>query len=557
MTAEPGFTALADLQARAATLPSCPAWSQLGMRAHQLQSRLLRDLLDEPQRFRRFSRRACGLQLDFSRQRLDEETLVLLLQLAQERQLPDWIGHLFAGSPVNNTEHRPALHMALRSRERDPLLVAGADIRPAVRDELERVLGFARSLRSGEIRGCTGQPIRDVVNIGIGGSDLGLVMVTEALREFCTPAIRCHFVSNIDGGELARALPELSAATTLFIICSKSFTTLETRLNAMAARNWFVAQAGEEAVAGHFAAISVNAAAMDEFGIAPRNRFRIWDWVGGRYSLWSAVGLSVAIALGPDHFRALLDGAADMDEHFHTAPLGENLPVLLGLLGVWNQNFLGAASHVVLPYTQALHRFPAFLQQLEMESNGKGVTRDGRPVAWPTGGVVWGEPGSNAQHAFCQLLHQGTAVCSADFIAPLHPAGGPRQQHLAGLANMLAQAEVLARGRTRAEVNAGAAASAEAAQLSVHKVHPGGRPGTLILLDTLEPRHLGALIALYEHKVFVQSVIWGINPFDQWGVEFGKQLATRYAEALETGDPQGLLPGIAADIVAAMMQGTE
>lgn len=551
MIAERKLAALADLQAQASALTSCPAWLQLGTQARQLRSRLLRDLLDEPQRYRRFSRRACGLQLDFSRQRLDEATLALLLQLAQERKLPDWTGHFFAGSPVNNTEHRPALHMALRSGKREPLRVDGADIRPVVRDELDRVLGFARSLRSGEYRGHTGQPIRDVVNIGIGGSDLGLVMVTEALREFCTPAIRCHFVSNIDGGELARILPTLNAETTLFVICSKSFTTLETRLNAMAARDWFVAQADEAAVAGHFAAVSVNAAAMDEFGIAPRNRFRIWDWVGGRYSLWSAVGLSIAIALGPDHFRALLDGAADMDEHFRTAPPGENLPLLLGLLGVWNQNFLGSTSHVVLPYAQALHRFPAFLQQLEMESNGKGVTRDGHPVAWATGGIVWGEPGSNAQHAFCQLLHQGTAVFSVDFIAPLQPAGGSRPQHRAGLANMLAQAEVLARGRTPAEVDAGAAASAAPGQLSMHKMHPGGRVSTLILLDALDPRHLGTLIALYEHKVFVQSVIWGINPFDQWGVEFGKQLASRYAEALESGDPQGLLPGIAADIVAA------
>lgn len=547
-----GRLALTDLEASASALRSCPAWQELVDHACALRDSSLRSLLDEPDRYGRYSRSAVGLHIDFSRQRLSDESMPKLLQLAEERRLHDWISHLFEGSPVNSTEGRPALHMALRDREERPLMVNGADIRPGIRQELARVLQLAATVGNGTYRGHNGQTITDVVNIGIGGSDLGLVMAAEALRAFRNKAIRSHFVSNIDGLELAQALESVQAERTLFVICSKSFTTLETQLNAQAARRWFLRQLPEAALAKHFLAVSVNDRAMDQFGIALENRFRIWDWVGGRYSLWSAVGLALAIAIGPGNFRGMLEGAADVDEHFRATPFADNLPVLLGLLGVWNQNFLGATSHAILPYTHGLQRFPAFLQQLEMESNGKSVTRDGHAVAWPTGTVVWGESGSNAQHAFFQALHQGTSNFAADFIAPLRPAGGPGGQHLAGLANMLAQAEALARGRTGAEVLAEDARAGrsgpDVARLAVHKVHPGGHPSTIILLEALDPRHLGALIALYEHKVFVQSVIWGINPFDQWGVELGKAMASRYGEAL-TGQSYGVsLPGVAAVI---------
>lgn len=542
--------ALTDLEASASALRSCPAWQDLADHAVTLRNRSLRSLLDEPDRYRRYARSAVGLHIDFSRQRLADGSIPKLLQLADERHLRDWIDHLFEGSPVNGTERRPALHMALRGDDERPLLVNGADIRPGIRQELARVLQLAESVGSGTYRGHTGQTITDVVNIGIGGSDLGLVMAAEALRAFRNKAIRSHFVSNIDGLELARALETVQVERTLFVICSKSFTTLETRLNAEAARRWFLQRLPEAALARHFVAVSVNEPAMDRFGIAIDNRFRIWDWVGGRYSLWSAVGLALAIAIGPDNFRAMLAGAAALDQHFRTAPFADNLPVLLGMLGVWNQNFLGATSHAVLPYTHRLQRLPAFLQQLEMESNGKSMTRDGHQVAWPTGTVVWGDSGSNAQHAFFQLLHQGTANFAADFIAPLRPAGGPGDQHLASLANMLAQAEAFARGRTEAEVLAEEARAGrqgpDVARLAVHKVHPGGHPSTLILLEAMDPRHLGALIALYEHKVFVQSVIWGINPFDQWGVELGKAMASEFNDAL-TGQSAGVpLPGVAA-----------
>jgi glucose-6-phosphate isomerase len=496
-----------------------------------------------------------GLRLDFSRQRLDDDALAGLLRLAEQRDLASWIAHLFAGRTLNGTEGRPALHVALRNRSDRPIVVDGTNIMQAVARELERVLRLADAIGAGELRGHTGKPLTDVVNIGIGGSDLGLVMVTEALRHFRHPAVRTHFVSNIDGTELTDVLETLDAERTLFLVCSKSFTTLETQLNAEAARAWLLEHLPETALARHFLAVSVNDAAMDRFGIAPENRFRIWDWVGGRYSLWSSVGLAIAMALGAANFSALLDGAFRLDEHFRTDSPPDNLPVLLGLIGVWNQNFLGTTSHVVLPYTRRLHRLPAFLQQLEMESNGKSVTRCGKPVEWDTGKVIWGEPGSNAQHAFFQLLHQGRACFAADFVAPSRAAGGPPAQHLAGLANMLAQAEALARGRAETEVLAELLAAgmpeSRARALAPHKVHAGSHPSNIILFDALDPAGLGTLIALYEHKVFVQSVIWGINPFDQWGVELGKALARQMQDALSGNAASTTLPGIAADILAA------
>ena len=546
---------LEELEARSAQLRSCPAWRELTDQASVIGAIALRELLDRPGRYERYSQAAARLRLDFSRQLLDDETLPALIRLAEQRSLADWIAHLFAGHRVNATEARPALHMALRNRSDRPVLAEGDDVMPAVTSELGRALRLADAVGGGDYRGFAGKPITDVVNIGIGGSDLGLVMAVEALRPYHNPAIRTHFVSNIDGTQLTDALETLDPAQTLFIICSKSFTTLETQLNAEAARLWVLKHLPQAALARHFLAVSVNDPAMDRFGIAPENRFRIWDWVGGRYSLWSTVGLAIAMALGSVNFRALLDGAFDLDEHFRHAPLATNLPVLLGLIGIWNQNFLGLTSHAILPYTQRLHRLPAFLQQLEMESNGKSVTRDGQPVAWKTGSVIWGEPGSNAQHAFFQLLHQGNATFAADFIAPAQAAGGPGSQHLAGLANMLAQAEAFARGRTEdevlAELRAAGVPESRARQLAPHKVHPGNHPSSVILLDALDPGGLGALIALYEHKVFVQSVIWGINAFDQWGVELGKGLAQNMSRAL-AGDPgSGSLPGIAADILSA------
>lgn len=548
---------LADLLDRSSGLESCPAWNALKAHAPEVGRQSLRSLLDQPARYERFSTSAAGLHLDYSRQRVTGPTLDLLHQLAAQRNLPDWIRHLFAGSHVNSTERRPALHMALRRRSRAPLLVQGADVVPQVELERGRMLGLAERVASGEYPGHDGRPVTHVVNIGIGGSDLGLVMAAQALAPFSSGAVSSHFVSNIDGTELADVLSGLDPARTLFIICSKSFTTLETQLNADAARSWLLGRLPAEAVARHFVAVSVNDAAMDRFGIAAENRFRIWDWVGGRYSLWSSVGLALAMVLGPVHFRALLDGAADMDEHFQGASVEQNMPATLGLLGVWNQNFLGAASHAVLPYSQRLSRLPAFLQQLEMESNGKSVTHDGRPVAWQTGTVIWGEAGSNAQHAFFQLLHQGTAGFSADFVAPVRPAGGPPGQHRAGLANMLAQAEAMARGRTaeevRDELSAGGATGRDAGVLVPHKCHPGNHPSSIILMESLDPRSLGALIALYEHKVFVQSVIWGINPFDQWGVELGKVLARTLGDALSaSGDRHGnSLPGIASRLTGS------
>jgi len=419
---------------------------------------------------------------------------------------------------------------------------------PLVHRELDKVLAFAESVRDGTRVGATGKQFTDIVNIGIGGSDLGLVMLDAALAQYRAPELRTHFVSNIDGSQLVDVLDVVDPARTLFIICSKSFTTIETQLNADAARVWFLERMPEDAVAAHFAAISTNTAAMDKFGLADDARFEMWDWVGGRYSLWSAVGLSVAIAIGADNFRDLLAGAHEMDEHFRTAPFGENLPALLGLIGVWNQNLLGARSHAVLPYDQRLRYFPAFLQQLDMESNGKRVTRDGHPVATETGTVIWGEPGSNAQHSFFQLLHQGTAPGSRDFVAPVRASSRMGASHREGLANMLAQAEAFARGFSesdaRAALKADGSTPDEIDRLAPHKVHPGNRPSNLILFRELTPRSLGALVALYEHKVFVQSVIWGINPFDQWGVQLGKVMATRFSELLSEGQVDEL-PGIA------------
>jgi glucose-6-phosphate isomerase len=543
---------LQDLADQAANLRDCPAWRELQVDAEKTSNLALRDLLDESDRFVGFSRQFGDLILDFSRNLMTRETFGLLLRLADERHVGAWTEHLFSGGRVNNTEDRPALHMALRRSAGKPLEVDGQDVMPMVESELTHVLDFAEAVRTGRYTGFSGKRITHVVNIGIGGSDLGLVMAAQALARYRSDEIQIHFVSNIDGSQLADLLDKLEPDNTLFIICSKSFTTLETQLNGDAARKWLTSHLSVEAVSHHFAAISVNDAAMDAFGIGKTLRFRIWDWVGGRYSLWSAVGLSLAMAIGAENFRHLLAGAAEIDEHFRTAELIDNLPVILAMIAVWNQNFLGTTSHAILPYDQRLALFPAFLQQLEMESNGKGVTRDGQRVEYPTGCVIWGQAGSNAQHSFFQLLHQGTAAFSMDFIAPVRASSEYDQQHLQGLANMLAQAEAFARGHALQsvtdEMRASGRSVAEIQRLAPHKVHPGNRPSNILLLKQLTPHALGSLIALYEHKVFVQSVIWGINPFDQWGVELGKAMATGMSAALAADGSAASLPGIAVAI---------
>jgi glucose-6-phosphate isomerase len=548
------MTDLDQLVRQTAGLRQGAAWKALAARAAALPPDWPARLLDAPGRFAACSREAAGLLLDFSRHPVDDTTLELLVGLATERHLPEWIEALFEGAPVNTTEGRPALHMALRS----PLDGFGhfglsRDVQDEVLAERARMLVFAEAVRRGERRGATGQPFRTIVNIGIGGSDLGLVMATEALAPRLQPGLDFRFVSNVDGSQLADIMATADPATTLFIICSKSFSTLETALNADTARRWIVDRLGEAAIAQHFVAVSTNATAMDRFGLAPDARFRIWDWVGGRYSMWSAIGLALAIGLGGHGFREFLAGGERIDRHFRTAPLRDNLPVLLGLLAVWNQDFLGAETHAVLPYDGRLHRFPAYLQQLEMESNGKGVTHAGEPVAGPTGAILWGEPGSNAQHSFFQLLHQGTRRFTADFIAPANGSSPLADQHLEGLANMLAQAEAFARGHgpdeARAELAGRGLAPALRDRLVAHKVHPGGHASSILLCRDLDPAALGALVALYEHKVFVQAVIWGINPFDQWGVELGKRLAVPMHAALK-GEGGARLPG-AGEVIRA------
>ena len=521
--------------------PPSPAWTNLQAHAATLGSYHLREIIsDDPQRFERMSVTALDVLYDFTRQRVTAETIGLLLDLARSCDLMGRIRALFAGDSVNNTEGRAAMHMALRNRSDRLMHAGGRDVMPEVRAELAKMRDFVTGVHEGRITGVGGRRFTDVVNIGIGGSDLGVVMATEALGRFRNRAVHLHCVSNIDGVELAEVMEQVDPATTLFVICSKTFTTQETLANATSAREWLAGELGESAVGRHFVAVSTNHAAMDAFGIAPDSRFTMWDWVGGRYSLWSAVGLSIALALGWQPFELLLAGGHDMDEHFRKAPLEANLPVLMGLIGVWNSNFLGLESLAVLPYDRRLHRFPAYLQQLEMESNGKSVTREGRPVSCGTGSVVWGEPGNNAQHSFFQLLHQGTARVAMDFIAPVNASSRFQGQHDLALANCFAQAEAFAFGQTeeqvRTDLMSKGVSTGEIARLVPHKVHVGNRPSSLILFPRLGPRTLGRLIAWYEHKVFVQSVIWDNNSFDQWGVELGKKLAGSMAPAVRAAE---------------------
>jgi glucose-6-phosphate isomerase len=509
----------------------CTAWQQLQSAAPAMHARPLRELFAaDEERFAHCSVKACGLLFDYSRQRVDAGVLEGFSALADQLQLRARIAAQFRGERINITEDRSVLHTALRRADgaTPPLVVGGQDIDALVRSERRRVLDFAERVRSGAISGSQGAGFNLVVNIGIGGSDLGPAMAVEALREFSAGAPRVAFASNVDGCQLADILAGADPARTLFIICSKTFTTQETRSNALAAREWLRARLGAAAVPRHFAAVSVNAAAMDEFGVNADYRFAMWDWVGGRYSIWSSIGVSLAIAIGAQNFRSFLAGAAELDRHFQQAPWRANLPVLSALLGVWNLNFLGLPTLAVLPYDQRLARLPAYLQQLEMESNGKSVRLDGQPVTQGTCPVIWGEPGNNAQHSFFQLLHQGSARAALDFLLPARSSSGSQAHQDLAIANCLAQAEAFAFGQDAAQVEADLRRqnlpAERIASLSPHKLHQGNRPSTLIMFPRLDPATLGRLIALYEHKVFVQSVVWGINAFDQWGVELGKKM---------------------------------
>ncbi|GAB3410320.1 glucose-6-phosphate isomerase [Massilia agilis] len=496
----------------------------------------------DPQRFERMSLEAAGLFLDYSKNRVDGRTLELLVGLARERGVEQRRDAMFAGEKINNTENRAVLHTALRAPRDAKLVVDGQDVIADVHAVLDRIKAFTNAVRGGEWLGHTGKPITDVVNIGIGGSDLGPKMACLALRPFAHPRLAMHFVSNVDGHDIDAALEKLAPETTLFIVASKTFTTAETMMNAQTARRWFVERAPESALPRHFVAVSTNTEAVKAFGIDPANMFPFWDWVGGRYSVWSAIGLPVALCVGFGYFSDFLAGAHAMDEHFRSAPLEENMPVLLGLIGFWNRQFLGCPSVTIAPYHQDLARFPAYLQQLEMESNGKRVTRDGEPVDTPTCPAIWGEPGTNGQHAYFQMLHQGTDVTPIDFIAALSPSHELHHHHTALLANCFAQSEAFMKGKTPDEVRRDLQGLplAEIERLVPHKTFPGNRPSNTILMEYLNPASLGALIALYEHKTFVQGVLWGVNSFDQWGVELGKVLAKKI-EAELAGEPQPAL----------------
>jgi glucose-6-phosphate isomerase len=524
-------------------LTTRPQWQALRRHFAMLGQKHLRELFAaDPQRGERFVVEDAGLYLDYSKQRVDADTLRLLRELAEACELPRRTEAMFRGEKINVTENRAVLHVALRAPVGEKILVDGHDVVADVHDVLKRMAAFAARVRSGAWLGHSGKPIRNVISIGIGGSDLGPVMAYEALRDYSRRDMAFRFVSNVDGTDFAEAVRDLDAAETLFIVCSKTFTTLETLANAHAARAWCLAALGDEsAVAKHFVAVSTNAGEVAKFGIDTANMFGFWDWVGGRYSMDSAIGLSTMLAIGPEHFRELLAGFHAMDEHFRHTPLERNLPVLMGLLAIWNNNFLDAASVAVLPYEQYLKRFPAYLQQLTMESNGKRVTQGGSAVDYATGPIYWGEPGTNGQHSFYQLLHQGTRIVPCDFIGfgqtlnPL-PVQSGGQQHDLLMANLIAQGEALAFGKTADEVRAEGTAEA----LVPHRTFEGNRPSTTILASKLTPHVLGTLVALYEHSVFVQGVIWDIDSFDQWGVELGKQLATTTIAELAAKDEPAL-----------------
>jgi glucose-6-phosphate isomerase len=521
-----------------ARIDQTPEWQALRRHQQELAGTHLRELFAaDPNRGETMTCEAGDLYLDYAKQRVTGETLALLVALAERAGLRRRIDAMFAGERINVTENRAVLHVALRAPEGQSILLDGHDVVPEVHAVLAKMRGFADEVRSGRWLGHTGRRVRNVVNLGIGGSDLGPAMAYEALRPYSDRSRTFRFVSNVDGADIAEATRDLDPAETLFVVCSKTFTTIETLTNARTARAWLTDALGDEAaVSRHFVAVSTNAEKVAEFGIDPANMFEFWDWVGGRYSYPSAIGLSLMLAIGPDRFAELLAGFHLMDTHFRTAPFERNLPVLLGLLGVWYSNFFGAETHAVLPYSQYLQRFPAYLQQLDMESNGKSVTLDGAPVGVDTGPVVWGQPGTNGQHAFYQLIHQGTRLIPCDFLGICRPAEVVGDHHDLLMANFLAQPEALAFGKTREEVEA----EGVAPDLAPHRTFPGNRPSSTILAPELSPSVLGQLTALYEHKVFTQGVIWDVNSFDQWGVELGKVLATRIAAELTTGTDDGL-----------------
>ena len=515
-----------------------PAWNALQAHADTMKSTHLRDLFaQDPDRGKRFTLEAEGIFLDYSKNRITDETLKLLLQLAEESGVKARAEAMFTGQKINITEDRAVLHVALRAPRSESILVDGEDQVPLVHEVLDKMAGFADQIRSGSWKGHSGKPIKTIVNIGIGGSDLGPVMAYEALRHYTQRNLQFRFVSNIDGTDFSEAVQDLDAEETLFLVASKTFTTLETMTNAHSARAWFLASGAAEAdIARHFVAISTNAKEVAKFGIDTANMFGFWDWVGGRYSMDSAIGLSTMIAIGPAHFREMLAGFHAMDVHFRTAPPAQNLPMLMGLLSVWYTDFFNAQTVAVLPYDQYLKRFPAYLQQLTMESNGKHVTLDGATVNYETGPIYWGEPGTNGQHSFYQLIHQGTRLIPCDFIGffkTLNPLG---RHHPILMANIFAQAEALAFGKTEAQVKAEGVPEA----LVPHKVFEGNRPSNVILADQLTPAVLGKLVALYEHTVFTQGAIWSIDSFDQWGVELGKQLAQKIVTELESKEEPAL-----------------
>ena len=520
-------------------LTSTPAWQNLQKHYESAKDLTMRDLFaKDSQRADKFTLKFSSLYFDFSKNRITEETLKLLRTLAVDRNVPGMAKKMFSGEKINITEDRAVLHIALRNRSNTPIMVDGKDVMPDVNAVLAHMQKFSEAIRSGAWKGHTGKPITDFVNIGIGGSDLGPVMVTEALKPYRGKGPRAHFVSNVDGTHIAEVLNALSPETTLFIVASKTFTTQETLTNAHSARDWLLAAAKDEkAVAKHFVALSTNEKEVKKFGIDPANMFEFWDWVGGRYSLWSAIGLSIALSIGFDNFVELLEGAHEMDQHFLNTPPEQNLPMTLGLLGIWYNNFFGARTVAILPYDQYMHRFPAYFQQGDMESNGKGVTREGERVSTVTGPVIWGEPGTNGQHAFYQLIHQGTQLVPADFLAPMESQNPLGEHHLILLSNFFAQTEALMRGKTadevRAELTKDGLTGDKLEKLIPHKVFTGNRPTNSILFPKLTPRTLGLLIALYEHKIFTQGIVWDINSFDQWGVELGKQLAKKILPELE------------------------
>jgi glucose-6-phosphate isomerase len=510
-----------------------PAWQSLKARIAKAKSTPIRDLFEkDPERFQKYSLKVQNLLLDVSKNPIDDETLKDLIQLAKEVGLDEWRNRMFHGDKINVTEHRAVLHTALRNRSNTPVFVDGTNVMDAVNNELKRMKRFVNAVRKGYWRGHSGKRITDVVNIGIGGSDLGPRMVTQALKPQADGRINVHFVSNVDGVEIAQTLKELNPERVLFVVASKTFTTSETMTNAETARNWLMASAFDRrAVAKHFVAVSSNRKAVKEFGIDENNIFNMWDWVGGRFSLWSAIGLPVALKVGFKRFEEMLSGAHEMDLHFRDQPFEQNMPVLLALVTLWNSTFMGSQSQAILPYDWPLQRFAAYLQQAEMESNGKSVDHDGKPVPYATGSVIWGQLGIDGQHAFYQYLHQGNTIVPADFIGSIESSTPVSGHHEKLMANFFAQTEALMNGiseeQVRADLTAQGLPEAEIEMLIPHKVHKGNRPTNTIILDRLDPRSLGALIALYEHKIFVLGVIWDICSFDQWGVELGKTLAKR------------------------------